>query len=192
MATALDDLLRAIAPERTLLAIERLADEALNTFPMPGARVADWDAVHECLARFYRHASGVLLGIGDRMPHDPKRHFGQACALLMKDMGPNADHTAAKMAIHGVEGGLYAVLKRIALRLAEEHADNLIKTEVAQYWNRLSISEKLQASQEYLEKYGHLLPADVTAGGAPRLRAFLPHFLQNHPELTRRLRRVGR
>jgi len=188
----LDELLAAIDPAHTEMEIERLSDEALNSFHIPGATVADWSEFQSCMARFVQHVLGVLLGLHERMPKHDAMHFGKACRLLMQEFGPDGEHAAAKMAIHGVEGGLYRVLKVSAARLAREHSENAVAAEVAAFWNGRSPKEKLAVAQEYVARYGHLLPADVTAGGAPRVLAFLPRFLQNHSKLNRRLRDVNR
>ena len=132
--------------------------------------------------------------LGPRQPFavNPKMHFGKTCRLLMKAFGSDGEKTAANMAIHGIEGGLRRVLKTLALGLAEEFSGNEIRGRVGVYWNSLSLEEKLAAPKEYLAKYGHLLPADVTECSAARVRGFFPKFLENHPETLRRLRHVGR
>jgi len=56
----------------------------------------------------------------------------------------------------------------------------------------LSVEEQLAASTEYLQKYGHLLPSELTEGSAARIRANLPKVLEEHPHLIQRLRQVGR
>lgn len=192
MGSQLDDLLASIHPERTLLDNERLADEALNSFAMPGGAVPDWPAFRDCVTRFVCHAENVMLRPSQPFAVNPKMHFGKACRLLMQAFGPDGDKTAANMAIHGVEGGLRRVLKTLAQGIAEEFSGNEIRGRVSAYWNSLSLEEKLAAPKEYLAKYGHLLPDDVTECGAARVRGFFPKFLETHPETLRRLRHVGR
>ena len=184
----LDKLLSSLEPERSLLEVERRADEALSTFSFPGGSALDWDEFRDAITRFFRHATGAILGLGDKVPVYPELHFGQACRLLMKEFGPDGDKAAAKMAIHGVEGGLYQVCKVIARRLAEEHSENMVKSRIAEFWNPLSADQKLATAQEYIAKYGHLLPPDVTENKAGRILAFLPKFLEKHPQLIARLR----
>lgn len=192
MRSALDKLLAKIDPERTFTANERLADRALNTFCYPGVRVRDWSAFRDCVARFFRHADNVLLRLPRPLEVCPDMDFHRACLLLKKEFGKEGIKTSAQIAIHGVEGGLYRVLKAIALRLAAEYSANEIGARAMTHWNSLTAQEKLDLTGEYLAKYGHLLPADVTEGNAPYLRAFFPKFLSKHPELLRRLHEAGR
>jgi len=192
MGSRLDDLLAKNHPERTLLENERLADKALNSFATPGGTVPDWPAFRDCTTRFVCHAENVILHPRQPFPVNPAMHFGKACRILMKAFGSDGEKTAANMAIHGVEGGLRHVLKTLAQGIAEEFSNNEIRGRVSAYWNSLSLEERLAAPKEFLAKYGHLLPADVTEGGAARVRGFFPKFLETYPEALRRLRNVGR
>jgi hypothetical protein len=192
MGSRLDTLLASIHPDRTIEENERRANDALNSFTMPGGTVPDWPVFRDCVTRFVCHAENVMLRPRHPLDVNPAMHFGKACRLLMKAFGPDGEKTAASMAIYGVEGGLYHVLKTLAQGLAKEFSGNTIGGRVSAYLNSLSVEEKLAAAKEYLEEYGHLLPADVTDGGAARVLGFFPKFLQSHPEFLRRLRNVGR
>lgn len=191
MSTPLENLLASIHPERTLLANQRLASRALNTFPYPGGRVKDWAAFRNCVTCFFRHTEDILLELPQPLPIHPAMDFNRACHLLKK-FGPEGFKTAAYMSIHGVEGGLRHVLEVIATELAEECSANEIRARVAAYWNSLTTQEKMDASAEYLTKYARLLPEDIKEGGAPCLHVFFPRFVEKHPGLLRRLGQVGR
>ena len=45
---------------------------------------------------------------------------------------------------------------------------------------------------EYLKKYGHLLPSELTEGSAARVRANFPKVLAQHPKILQKTRRLGR
>ena len=186
----LDKLLESIDPERTWDDTRRLADAALNSFPLVSSRVSGWEEFHNIVSRFVCHVENGVLKI--HRSHDPDFDFGRAVRFLHKDFGPNGEITAAQISINGIEGGLYRVLKALALRMVEEYSANEVSARVNHYWNTLTLDERLAASHEYLAKFGHLLPGDVTEGSAPRVRAYLRQFLAKHPELLRRLRKVGR
>jgi len=91
----------------------------------------------------------------------------------------------------GNEGGLYAALKAVAMRMAEDYAQNWISSQVSTYLENLSTDEKLDASTEYIAKFSHLLPSELTEKSAARIRANLPKFLEKHPHLIKQTRRVG-
>ena len=192
METKLDRLLASIDPDRTLTATAEAVDRAINTFPMPGGCVESWPEFRDCAGSFVCHVENTVLRVCPPREVHPSMDFGRACRHLMKEFGPDGDKTGANMAIHGVEGGLRGVLETLGRRMADEYGTNEIKARIGAYWNRLTVDEKLAASKEYLSKYGHLLPEDVTEGSAPRLRAYFPKFLEQHPQLIRRLRNVGR
>ena len=96
------------------------------------------------------------------------------------------------MARTGTEGGLYRVLRDMAQTMAADYAENELAARVNSYWNDLSTDEKLAAPDEYLRRFGHLLPSELTEGGAWRVRANFPTVLQEHSRLIQRLSRIGR
>lgn len=52
------------------------------------------------------------------------------------------------MARTGNEGGLYAVLKVLAQGIANKYSENEISAKVMNFWENLSTSEFLEASNE--------------------------------------------
>jgi len=76
--------------------------------------------------------------------------------------------------------------------MAEDYAQNEISARVNDYWNRLTVDQQLTATDEYLEKWGHLLPSEFTDGNAARLKAHFPNVLKEHPGIIRRMGRIGR
>ena len=96
------------------------------------------------------------------------------------------------MARTGNEGGLYRVLKAMAMRVAEDYAQNEIFAKISAYWRSLSVDEKFDASTEYIAKFSHLLPSELTEGSSARIRANFTNFLEKHPYLIQQIRRVGR
>ena len=194
MKSQLDCLLDSIHPARTLEVISGRADEAINTFSTGAAGIADWEAFRECLVRFMRHVENHILGLPSDAAGDMDfdLHWGRCCHLLTREYGPNGDKAAFEMVRTGNEGGLYAVLKRIARSLSARSVDTEISARVQTYWDALSPEEQLAAGQEYLEQYGHLVPSELTENSAARIRANLPRVLREHPRLMQRLARTGR
>lgn len=192
MATTLDELLNSIHPSRTLDQVDVRADEAVNLFSMAAATIADWDEFRRCLSRFLAHVENRVLRLASYPAISHDFSWSRCTSLLMKAYGPSGEKAAFEMSRTGVQGGLHAVLRNMALHVAAEYAGNEITARVHTYWNSLSAEEKWAATTEYLAAYGHLLPTDLTEASAARLRANFPRVLEEHPHLLRRLGRVGR
>jgi hypothetical protein len=110
----------------------------------------------------------------------------------MKEYGTNGEKAAFEMVRTGSEGGLYAVLKAVARRMINEYAGNEISARISYFWENLSVDEQIEATEEYLGKYGHLLPSELTEGSAARIRANFIKVLEEHPNLIKRMRDVAR
>ena len=192
MTTDLDRLLKELDPERTIEPAFRRADEAVNSFPVQRAQITEWDRFRDCMVKFVAHVESYVLRLRRpvRSPFDFE--WDRVTAVLVKIYGRNGDKAAFEMARTGNETGLYGVLKAVAMRLAEDISKNEIASRVGSFWQNHTPAEVLAASTQYLAKYGHLLPSELTEGSAARLRANFLKVLESHPEFVQRLRRVGR
>jgi len=192
MSTKLDRVLESIDPRRTLDEVARRVDEAINTFCPPGGQITRWDEFRACLIQFLHHVESRVLRLSQPWSMGTDSDWGRCVQFLMRAYGANGEKTAFEMARTGNEGGLYGVLKKMAQTIGEHYAENEVSAKVLFYWNGLSIPEKLAAADEYLGKYGHLLPSELTEGSAARVRVNLPKVLEEHPRMLRGLRGVGR
>lgn len=192
MPTKLDMLLEAIDPSRTFDQVSARVDQAVNSFAMQRAAIEDWDEYESFLSDFYRHIETTVLRMGFGSPDGREFHWSRCINLLKKKFGPNGYKAAFEIARTGKEGGLYRILTTVADLMAEEYAQNEISGRIYDYWNRLTTDEQMAATDEYINKYGHLLPAELTEGSAARLKANFPKVLEEHPKIIRRMRRVGR
>ncbi len=174
MATKLDRLLDSIAPEQTLDAVTALADAALTSFHPDQAVVTDWEAFKACLGRFFCHLENHLLRLEPPRAVDHWMDWGRCCRLLMEEYGKNGEKAAFEMVRTGNEGGLYAVLKAVAQRTADQCASNGIAARVSAYWSALPVDEQFEVMDEYLEKYGHLFPSELTEGSRPPPQGGIP------------------
>jgi len=195
MATKLERLLESIDPSRTIDKVSGRVDQAVNSFKAGSSRITEWEAFENCIARFMVHLQNHVLRL--RKPRQLTEEYirfdiHQGFTVLQKLFGRNGEKAAFEMARTGNEGGLYGVLKKIALKTVEEYSGNEIKARISDYWHNLSLQEKLDAPEEYLKKYGHLLPSELTEGSAARIRGFFHRVLEEHPKLVQRLGRVGR
>ena len=192
MKTKLDRLLESIDPARTLDQVSARVDEALSSFQVKSGIIEDWEEFRTVLTKLYRHVENVVLRIQPSRLLDPDIDWGRCCQLLLKEYGANGEKAAFEMVRTGTEQGLYGVLKAVARQMINEYAGNEISARISNFWGKLSTDEKLAASQEYLDKYGHLLPDELTSGSAARVRANFIRVLEEHPRTMKRLRSIGR
>jgi len=192
MATKLEQLLDSIDPTNTLDRTFAHADEAINSFPLETGQITDWQEFQTCLADFLCHVEANVLRLSASSQEYQDHHWSRCTQLLRDAYGVNGEKAAFEMARTGKEGGLLAVLRGLALRIAERYAQNEVSARVGQYWEELTTDEMISATTEYLEKYGHLLPSELTEGSAARLRANFPKVLEKHPHLLQQIRRTGR
>ncbi len=192
MKTELDRLLESIDPVLTLDQVSARVDEALNSFQVESGIIEDWEEFRTVLTGFYCHVENVILRIGpSRSPH-PDIDWGRCSRLLIKEYGTNGEKAAFEMVRTGAEGGLHGVLTAAARRMIDDYAGSEIAAKIGNFWEVLSTDEKLAVSEEYLGKYGHLLPSELTGGSAARVRANFPKVLEEHPPTVTRLRNIGR
>jgi len=192
MKTKLDRLLESIDPALTLDQVSARVDEALNSFQVQSGIMEDWGEFRVVLTGFYRHVENAILKIPSFRSSYPDIDWGRCRQALIKQYGANGEKAAFEMARTGTEQGLYGVLKTIARRMADDYAGNEISARISNFWEGLSTDEKLAASLEYLDKYGHLLPSELISGSAARVRANFLQVLKEHPRMMERLRGIGR
>ena len=186
----LDRLLKQIDPSENLEKLEKQIDKAMNTFKLNKTSTENQEEFETCLANFLWHTDQAILKINP--PVNPKMHYHRCLRLLNEEYGPKGERIAFEMAQTGLDGGLYAVLKTIAKRLARFYAQNKVSYLVDEFWVKLSFDDKAKAAKKYSEKYGHLIPAKFNERGSVLLIGFLPKILEQHPAMIQRMRRVGR
>ena len=193
MATRLDRLLDSLNPSYTIDEINRRADAALESFQLKPVRLIQWTEFQCWFVCLCRHIEGGILGLQGGTP-DSGLDFdwGRFVSILTKAFGSEGPKAAFEIARMNCEAGVTGLARRIAQVLADQHIQNQIEELVWQYWNSLSVDEKLAAADLYLAKYGFLLPRELTEGSAARVRDHLPQFLMEHPRLVERLHRIGR
>jgi len=191
LPTKLDKLLESIDPSRNYDDVSARVDHAINTFPMHRAKIEDWDEYEAFFGDFYRHVEKTVLRLRSDVPDHEGFYRARGSNLLDKAFRPSGSKAAFEMVRTGKEGGLYQVLKTVANLIGERYAENEIWGRISHYWESLSLKEKLAAPDEYLQKYGHLLPSELTEGSAARLRVNFPKVLEEHPKMIRRMRKIG-
>lgn len=192
MATQLEKLLDSIDPAKTYDQAFARANRAINTFERRKAQITGRDEFVETLTAFFCHTEATILNISRTVYTDTEYQWDRCRDMLHRIYGSGGDKTAFDMARTGNEGGLYAVLKAVALRLAEEYTNNEISARISDFMVRLTDDQLLSVMVEYMDKYGHLLPSEMTEAGGARIKANFIKVLNHHPTLLRTLRNVGR
>lgn len=192
MSTKLDRLLESIDPTRTYDQVSARIDQAVNSFAMQRSTIDNWDEYEQFFADFCQHVETIVLRLGHGAPDSREFYWSRCSNLLDKAFGSSGYKAAFEMVRTGKEGGLYRVLKTVANQMSEEYAQNEISARISHYWDSLTLDEKLTAPDEYLSKYGHLLPVELTEGSAARIRADFIKVLEEHPKIMRRMGRIGR
>jgi len=192
MKTILDGLLESVDPARTLDQVSSRVDHAINTFSDTRYIIKEWELFRFTLIKFFKHTEKIVLRIQGRWENNPDMGWGRCARLLRNEYGLNGEKAAFEMIRTGTQGGLYAVLKSVAGQMINEYAGNEIRARISHYWYSLSVDEQLAATDEYLAKYGHLLPYELTEGSAVRIKANFIKVLEEHPKMVKRIRNVGR
>lgn len=193
MATSkLDEFLETIDPSRNYDRLRARADAGLNSFWVDNAVATDYWEFQRFLARFLCHMDNLLLRLSPSREPDYELDASRCYYLLKEELGDQADKVAFNRARTGVDGGLYGLLKKVAELMVEKYAGNEIAARICDFWNSLSLDEKLEVPREYVRKHGHLLPSEMTEGKAARVMVNFRKVLEEHPRLIAQIRRVGR
>jgi hypothetical protein len=184
----LDQLLDDIHPRRTIDETVRRADRAIEEFASP-REFANLDSFLDHMAAFWIVCMRVMLRLESFPDASPDFIRGQCLHVLEGAFGPQGFRVAFDIAaVSGAEGGLFRVLKDFARTMAGEFSKNEITARVRAYWNKLTVDEKLAAAEEYLQKYGNLIPS----GYEWNVRINLPDVLAKHPAMIQQIERIGR
>ncbi len=192
MPTKLEQLLADIDPERTYDQTFVRADDALNSFPTASGRITDWEEFNRYMGKFANHVEAKILRMQQACPMGVDFEWGRCTQVLTRAYGPNGEKAAFEMARTGNEGGLFAVLKAVALGMAEEHAEAEVTARIMDCWNGLTLDGQVFVIDEYLAKHSHLLPSELTEGSAARIRADFPKVLAQHPQILQKTRHLGK
>lgn len=192
MSSKLMALLEKIDLKNTADEISARVDDAINTFGLKTNTVTDLQTFQKTCADFYCHVENVIFGF------DPPRtvHFvmdwGRFDKRLKEIYGQNGKMIGFDLSRLGHEGGLKTVLKLVADKMREGFVNSFIHSEICEFWDSLTIDEKLSAVKEYVETYSHLLPEEAIENGAPRIGINFHEVLKQHPYIIKQIRDIGR
>ena len=181
MSTKLERLLYSISPEIVLRPIFDQANQALIGFPLPDVVIENFGQYQSVLIRLHGRLEAKILGI-DSMPTATVDFlWGHCYKILTQLYGPNGEKCAFDMIRTNKDGGFREVVNQFARTVAENYALNEIRAKITFYINGLSSVERLAAGAEYIEKFGHLLPEEMTELSAARIHDNFAEVLEKHP-----------
>ena len=191
MITKLEFFLIDISPEETIDKAQAAADNALNSFSIDSARIDTFDEFKEMMAEFYCLVESNMIGLEKPRQMNLSMDWGRCSFLLLDKYGKHrGDQAAFRIAQSGVEGGLYSVLKYVAKTLAQQFTTNWIGVRISQFWKSLSTEEFFTVSQEYLDKYRHILSPEILEEGPLIFAAKFMEFLEHHPQMMKDLKNI--
>jgi len=191
MPTKLDKLLASISPETIVETFNR-ANEAINTFHVKSAQIEKWDEYTNCMTEFLRHIDRHCLGLCRPIDASPDFYWALCVRVLSQVYGPSGEKVGFEMARTGKGGGVLGLLRSVAMHAAEGYAKIEIQARVNEYLNSLTVDQQIEASSEYLAKYGRFLPSEMTEASAARIRVEFRKVLEKHPWLLLKIRDAGR
>jgi len=190
----LDELLARIDPVETINGSDERVAHALNSYQYFQSVVTYFDEFELIVGDFYWHVESIMLDAEGKI--NPKDIIKQKYArqVLNEIYGPHGSATAFSIANTGVEGGLYGIYRKVGEVFARKDAESLIDSEVDDFINEIKHddSQYEAAIEEYVQKYGQILPQEVTEDDADDIRANFGKALKQHPFLVKRMRELGR
>ena len=192
MGGKLEAFLECISCQKTIHQTYGRANEAINTFEFDKAIIHNWDQFRLCVAEFMRHLDACMLNM-DRPADIPAVDYWPMCVRpLLKIYGINGEKAAFEMTRTGNQGGLYAVLKALAMHMAELYTRNEISAKVRLFLGSLTVDEYVDTTTEYIRKYGHIIPPEMTEQSAARIKVNFEKVLIEHPFVIQKLQQAGR
>lgn len=187
----LDKLLEEIGPDWAE-SQENAADGVLRRFEKSFRVSADAVATRSELCRFVEEIRQEL-GRQSRDGPFPDEVLWQRFIRprLTKLIGPHPEQALGD--IVGTEkdmDGLYGLLRSMTRLIVSEHIQERVAQRVDAFISPLTASELLSAGEEYLRRFDALIPTEMKAGFATRIRVNLSAVLREHHKIVRRVQRL--
>lgn len=189
MSTRLEELIERIDPSNIIDRVSIAVDEAFNSFRYDRP-IESFDDYQEYMTEFVQHIEQIVIGFRTTHPVAKDFFWGRYSTLVNKKQGPDAWKMNYEKVLTGKGGGTYQLLKDVAAMILEEQSGRQISTKVWNFWNSLDNDEKLDTVDEFLRKFGRILPSEYTSGAY--LKINFPQVLEKYPQLLLEIRRAVR
>ena len=191
MPTRLEELVASIDPSRLFDRVSDAVDSAFNSFGYDN-RIRSFEDYQKYMSEFVQHIEQTILRFKSNDPYDREFFWTRYSNLVNSAQGRDAWKLNYEKILTGKDGGLYQLLKDVAALVLQDRSKQQISNLVWAFWNNLSNDEKLETVDEFLNKFGHILPSEYTGGGGAYLKANFPRFLEKYPQLLMEIRRSVR
>jgi hypothetical protein len=108
-----------------------------------------------------------------------------------RDSSNDSAKIVSDMMFYGVNGGVYQVLKELAIAIIADCANEDIREAVNKFVDSLSWEESLDICKEYMSKYAYLLSESFIKNPPRNIGLLLPQILKEHPRSILRMREIG-
>lgn len=189
MATRLEELIENIDPSRTIDRVSAAIDDAFNAFRCDDP-INSFDDYQNYMATFVFHIEAGVLRFGANVPYNKDFWLARYSNLVAKGHGHDAWKINYEKVLTGKNGGIYQLLKDVAAMILEDRGGRENSARIWRFWNTLTDDEKLEIVDEFLTKFGYLLPSEYTAGGGAYLKMNFPRILEKYPQLVMEIRRA--
>lgn len=191
MGTRLENLIESIDPSQLFDRVSQAVDAAFNSFRYDYP-IKSFDDYQKCMSQFVQHIEQVVLGFRSSQDYDRSFFWTRYSNLVNGQHGRDAWKMNYEKIITGRDGGLYQLLKEVAGMVLKDRSKQQISNRIGPFWNSLSDTEKLNTIQEFMAKFGDILPSEYRGGGGAYLKMNFPNMLQKYPELILEIRRAVR
>ena len=188
MATRLEELLESIDPSRTIDQVSAAVDDAFNSF-RHNHPIRSFDDYRKYMSAFVQYIEQIVVKFKSNDPYDQEFFWTRYSNLVRNGYGQDAWKLNYEKIITGKDGGLYKLLKDVAAMILDDRSGREISARVWRFWESLTNDEKLKTVDEFLQKFGRLLPSEYTGGGGAYLKANFPRVLEKYPQLLMEIRR---
>lgn len=191
MSTRLEELIESIDPSRTIERVSEAVDEAFNSFEYDNP-INSFEDYQKYMSRFVQHVEQIVLKFRSNNPHDYDFFWTRYTNLVDANHGHDAWKMNYEKVLTGKGGGIYRLLTDVAAMIVEDYSGREISGRISTFWNSLSNHEKLETVDEFLEKFGHILPSEYTSGRGAYLKMHFPRVLAQYPQLVMEIRKALR
>jgi len=189
----LEELLEKIDPRNTIDHYSSIVEDALNNLDIDSAVTPTWEEFKDTIFLFYSSLTSTPYGTSQPNPDALDYIFkGEAMMLLDETYGENGSAIAFNMAKKGIDGGLYQVLKSIGSHYAQKGAKSRIWGSVVGFLGGFDYKGVKALSEEYIAKFGHILPIEMKEKGGYWLIKNFEHVLCQHPHIIKQFRETNK